>query len=60
VVAERRLNFPIGTSKEAIETEVDKYCEMYENDHKLAAEAEKRSKDEAEADKVLAELIPTK
>jgi hypothetical protein len=56
VVAERRLAFPLGTSKEAITAEVKAYCQMYENDHALAAEAQKRAKDDAEADKVLDEL----
>lgn len=56
VVAERRLAFPLGTTKEAITAEVQAYCRMYENDHALAAEAQKRAEDDAEAEKVLDEL----
>lgn len=53
VVAERRLAFPLGTTKEAILAEVKAYCGMFENDHALAAEAQKRSEAEAEAEGVL-------
>jgi len=53
VVAERRLAFPMGTTEEAITAEVKKYCGMFENDHALAAEAAKRSEQEAEAESVL-------
>ena len=56
VVAERRLGFPMGTTEEAITAEVKAYCQMYENDHALAAEAAKRSEAEAEAEGVLAKL----
>ena len=56
VVAERRLGFPMGTTEEAITAEVKAYCQMYENDHALAAEAAKRSEAEAEAESVLANL----
>ncbi len=55
-VAERRLAFPLGTTQEAITAEVKAYCQMYENDHALAAEAAKRSEQEAEADSVLSGL----
>jgi len=56
IVAERRLAFPMGTTKDAITAEVQAYCRMYENDHALAAEAQKRAVDDAEAEKVLDEL----
>lgn len=56
VVAERRLAFPLGTTEEAITAEVKKYCQMFENDHKLAAEAAERQAQEAEAEKVVAGL----
>jgi len=56
VVAERRLGFPMGTTEEAITAEVKAYCQMYENDHALAAEAAKRSEAEAEAENVLSAL----
>lgn len=55
-VAERRLAFPLGTTEEAILAEVKAYCQMFENDHALAAEAEKRSEAEAEAEGVLSAL----
>jgi hypothetical protein len=55
-VAERRLAFPMGTAQEAILAEVKKYCQMYENDHALAAECAKRSEAEAQSEKVLAGL----
>lgn len=57
VVAERRLSFPMGTSEETIKEEVDKNALMYENDHLIAAEAEKRSKEEAEAEEVFKNLV---
>lgn len=56
VVAERRLAFPLGTTKPTIIAEVQAYCQMYENDHALATEAQKRMEDEAEAEKVLDDL----
>lgn len=56
VVAERRLAFPMGTTEEAITAEVKAYCQMFEQDHALAAEAAKRSEAEAEAESVLAKL----
>jgi len=56
VVAERRLAFPMGTTQEAITAEVKAYCQMFENDHALAAEAAKRSEQEAEAENVLSGL----
>lgn len=56
VVAERRLAFPLGTTEEAITAEVKAYCQMFENDHALAAEAAKRSEAEADAEVVLANL----
>lgn len=56
-VAERRLAFPLDTTKEAILAEVEKYCQMFENDHKLAAEASKRAEAEADADKIVEELL---
>lgn len=56
IVAERRLAFPMGTTKEAIFAEVKSYCRMYENDHALAEEAAKRAEKEAEAEEVLNEL----
>jgi len=56
VVAERRLAFPLGTTEEAILAEVKAYCQMFENDHALAAEAAKRSEAEAEAEKTLSSL----
>ena len=55
-VAERRLAFPLGTTEEAITAEVKAYCQMFEQDHALAAEAAKRSEAEAEAEVVLAKL----
>ncbi len=55
-VAERRLAFPLGTTEEAILAEVKAYCQMFENDHALAAEAAKRSEAEAEAEKTLSGL----
>jgi hypothetical protein len=57
VVADRRLAFPMGTSEETIKEEVDKYAIMFENDHLIAADAEKRSKEEAEAEKVFENLV---
>lgn len=56
VVAERRLAFPLGTTEEAITAEVKAYCQMFENDHALATEAQKRSEQEAEAEGVLKDL----
>lgn len=56
VVAERRLAFPMGTTEQAITAEVKAYCQMFENDHALAAEAAKRSEAEAEAEGVLSSL----
>lgn len=56
VVAERRLAFPMGTTEEAITNEVKAYCQMFENDHALAAEAAKRSEAEAESEGVLSSL----
>jgi hypothetical protein len=56
VVAERRLAFPIGTTEEAILAEIKAYCQMFENDHALAAGAAKRSEEEAEAEGVLSSL----
>jgi len=56
VVAERRLAFPLGTTEEAITAEVKKYCQMFENDHKLAAEAAERQAKEAEAESVLSNI----
>ncbi len=56
VVAERRLAFPMGTKEETILAELKKYCLMFENDHKLAAEAAKRSEAEAEAESLLSSL----
>lgn len=56
VVAERRLAFPMGTTEEAITAEVKAYCQMFKNDHALAAEAVKRSETEAEAENVFAGL----
>jgi len=55
-VAERRLGFPLGTTEEAITAEVKAYCQMFEKDHALAAEAAERSEAEAEAEGVLAKL----
>lgn len=55
-VAERRLAFPLGTTEEAILAELKAYCQMFENDHALAAEATKRSEAEAEAESVLSNL----
>jgi len=55
-VAERRLAFPMGTSEEAITAEVKKYCQMFENDHKLAADAEKRSEAKAASEEVFGKL----
>jgi len=55
-VADRRLAFPVGTTEEAILKELKSYCRMYKNDHKTAKEAEKRSKENMEADKVLNNL----
>jgi hypothetical protein len=57
VVAEnRRLAFPLGTTEEEILAEIKKNCQMFENDHALAAEAAKRSEAEAEAENVLSGL----
>lgn len=56
VVVERRLAFPLGTTQEAIIGELKAYCQMFENDHALAAEAAKRSELEAEAESVLSGL----
>lgn len=56
VVAERRLGFPVGTPEEEITAEVKKYCVMFENDHKLAAEAAERSEAEVAADEVAKSL----
>lgn len=56
VVAERRLSFPLGTTEEAITAEVKAYCQMFENDHASAAEAQKRSEAEAEAEGMLTAL----
>ena len=56
VVAERRLAFPLGTTEQAIIAEVKAYCQMFEQDHALAAEAAKRSEAEAEAESVLSGL----
>jgi len=53
VIAERRLAFPLGTTDKEIFAELKKYCGMYQNDHKLAAEAGKRMKEEAEAEETL-------
>lgn len=55
-VAERRLAFPMGTTEDAILLEVKAYCQMFENDQALAAEAAKRSEQEAEAEGVLADV----
>jgi len=55
-VAERRLAFPMGTTEEAIVKELKAYCQMFRQDHALAAEAAKRSEAEAEAESVLSNL----
>jgi hypothetical protein len=56
VVAERRLAFPVEATEDEITAEVKKYCQMFENDHALAAEASKRMEAEAKAEKVLGKL----
>jgi hypothetical protein len=56
IVAERRLAFPMGTTEETIIAEVKAYCQMFENDYALAAEAAKRSELEVEAESVLNNL----
>lgn len=56
VIAERRLAFPLGTTEEAITAELKAYCQMFENDHDLAAEAAKKAEAEAEAESVLSSL----
>lgn len=56
VVADRRLAFPMGTTEEAILAEVKKYCQMFENDHALAAKVAEKSEAEAEAESVLSNL----
>jgi hypothetical protein len=59
VVAERRHGFSLDTPEEAIADELGRYCTMWENDHKLAADAEKRAEAEKEADKVIEGLMAT-
>ncbi len=56
VAKDRRLAFPLGTTEEAILAEVKAYCQMFKNDHALAAEVAKRSEAEAEAESVLSGL----
>ena len=55
-VAERRLGFPMGTEKEAIVAELKAYCQMFANDHALAAKVAEKAKVEAEAESVLVDL----
>jgi hypothetical protein len=55
-VCERAFAFPLGTTEEAIKAEVAKYLVMFENDHKLAADAGARAEAEAEAEGVLNNL----
>jgi len=55
-VADRRLGFSLGTTEEAILAELKAYCQMYEQDHTLAAKAKERAEAEAEANSVLSGL----
>lgn len=56
VVAERRLAFPLGTAEEAVIAEVKAYCQMFENDHALAAGAKAKAEAEAVADETINNL----
>jgi hypothetical protein len=56
VVTERAFAFPLTMTEEDIKAEVAKYLVMYENDHKLAADAEAKAKAEVAAEEVLSKL----
>ena len=56
IVAERKFAFPLDMTEEAIIAEVKKYLVMFENDHKLAADAMAKAEVEAKAEGVLNNL----
>jgi hypothetical protein len=56
VVANRRFAFPLDTKEEVITDSVKQYCVMFERDHFLAAEADKRSESEVAANEIISKL----
>lgn len=55
-VTDRRFAYPLDTPEEQIKAEVKQYCQMFENDHELAAGAKERSDAEAASDEVINHL----
>jgi hypothetical protein len=56
VVAERRLNFPLGTAEEDITQQIKDYLKMYEGDYAGAEKAAKAAEVKEASDKVLNSL----
>jgi len=60
VVTERRLAFPMETTKAEVLAELEKYCVMFETDHASVAMAEAEQMIRSQADEVIADLMSDK
>lgn len=59
-VAERRLAFHMEATKDEITAELQKYCDMFESDHILAAKVKEEQEEQSRANETIANLMSEK